>query len=94
MRNAARLTDSLFQSLVWLATLSPWVSKLRATIADVQTDAINALVTGRALVVAPRLSTIAGADQIVIDNSRLVDTGTHDDLLTAVSCMSSCGATT
>lgn len=50
--------------------------------ADIQ-DALSALVAGRTLVVvAHRLSTIAGADQIVvIDNGRIVDTGTHEDLL-------------
>ncbi|MGH8931310.1 MAG: ATP-binding cassette domain-containing protein [Egibacteraceae bacterium] len=50
--------------------------------ADIQ-DAISALVAGRTLiVVAHRLSTIAGADQIVVvDAGRVVDHGTHDVLL-------------
>ncbi|MBT8408078.1 MAG: ATP-binding cassette domain-containing protein, partial [Alphaproteobacteria bacterium] len=46
-------------------------------------DAIDALSKGRTtLVIAHRLSTIRGADKIVVmDKGRVVDEGTHDELL-------------
>lgn len=46
-------------------------------------EAINKAVVGRTVViVAHRLSTIKNASQIVvIDNHRLVDVGTHDNLM-------------
>ncbi|WP_129663569.1 ABC transporter ATP-binding protein [Phytoactinopolyspora endophytica] len=48
-------------------------------------DAIDALVAGRTvIIVAHRLSTIVGADQIlVVDEGRITEHGRHDELVTA-----------
>ncbi|WP_327586908.1 ABC transporter ATP-binding protein/permease [Nonomuraea sp. NBC_00507] len=48
-------------------------------------DALSRLASGRTvLVIAHRLSTITGADRIVVlDRGRIVETGTHTELLTA-----------
>jgi ATP-binding cassette subfamily B protein len=49
---------------------------------EVQKAIENAMVGRTVVVVAHRLSTIKGADQIVVmDNRKIVDVGTHDDLL-------------
>ncbi|GAA1386800.1 ABC transporter ATP-binding protein [Pseudonocardia kongjuensis] len=52
--------------------------------AEIQ-DALSGLAAGRTvLVVAHRLSTITGADRIaVVDDGRIVESGTHDELLAA-----------
>jgi ATP-binding cassette, subfamily B, bacterial len=57
---------------------------------DVQTEraveeALEQLAEGRTtLVIAHRLSTVRGADQIVVlDAGRIVERGTHDELLAA-----------
>ena len=63
-------------------------------------DAVNELAVRQSLdqlqsdrttiVIAHRLSTIRDADQIVVlDEGRVVETGTHDDLLAATGCMPS-----
>jgi ABC-type multidrug transport system fused ATPase/permease subunit len=46
-------------------------------------DALEKLMVGRtSIVIAHRLSTIRKADQIlVIDNGKIVETGTHDELI-------------
>merc|ERR1712124_175655 len=50
---------------------------------EVQTAIENAMVGRTVVVVAHRLSTIQSADQIVVmDNRKIVDIGTHADLLT------------
>merc|ERR1712003_614159 len=49
---------------------------------DVQTAIENAMVGRTVVVIAHRLSTIKGADQIVVmDNRKIVDVGTHDELV-------------
>ena len=50
---------------------------------EVQTAIENAMVGRTVVVVAHRLSTIQCADQIVVmDNRKIVDVGTHEELLT------------
>ncbi|MEW1807361.1 ABC transporter ATP-binding protein [Pseudarthrobacter sp. NPDC080039] len=50
-------------------------ARLRAALKDTTTDAT-------VIIVAQRISTITGADQIlVLDNGRIVDRGTHEELL-------------
>jgi len=49
---------------------------------EVQTAIENAMVGRTVVVVAHRLSTIYSADQIVVmDDRKIVDVGTHDELL-------------
>jgi len=49
---------------------------------EVQKAIENAMVGRTVVVVAHRLSTIQNADQIVVmDNRKIVDVGTHEDLL-------------
>ncbi len=57
-------------------------------------QALDAALAGRtSLVIAHRLSTIRSADQIlVVDGGRIVERGTHDELLAAAAATPSCTA--
>ncbi len=59
-------------------------------------DAIGRLTRGKTLIViAHRLSTITGADQIaVVEQGKILDVGTHDELLKRCPSTHRCGRPT